>query len=57
MLDSWSYLMKNNNSVSLDQKYFVELKKLIKLLNKDKFNFVNIYADPSHIINSKDFLY
>ena len=26
MLISWSYLIKNNNSVSLDQKYFDELK-------------------------------
>lgn len=55
MLDSWSFLKNENKEINLDERYFLELDKLIKLINEKEFNFINIYADPSHIIKSDRF--
>lgn len=55
MLDSWSFLTNENKEININQKYFLELSKLIKLIKEKEFNFINIYADPSHIIKSDRF--
>ena len=55
MLDSWSFLKINNEKLILSPNYFVELKKLQDVLDNKNFNFVNIYADPSHVIENDVF--
>ena len=55
ILDSWSYLEKKDDKLSLSPKYLNELKKLNDILNDDNFNFINIYADPSHVFENDDF--
>ena len=55
MLDSWSFLNNENEEINLNERYFLEIGKLKKLINKKEFNFINIYADPSHIIKSEKF--
>lgn len=54
MLDSWSFL-ENINKVKLSNVYFDELRKLKNIFTSSKLNFINIYADPSHIIDSEEF--
>ena len=54
MLDSWSFL-ENVNKVKLSNLYFDELRKLKNIFMSSKLNFINIYADPSHIIDSEEF--
>jgi len=49
VLDSWSYLINKKNELILSTDYYLEIKKLHQIiLNKD-YNFINIYADPSHV--------
>lgn len=55
MLDSWSFLNNNNEKLILSPSYFVELKKLQNVLESKNFNFVNVYADPSHVIDNDTF--
>jgi len=55
MLDSWSFLKPKSNEVILLESYFDEINKLKHLMKKEDFNYINIYADPSHIINSNKF--
>ena len=55
MLDSWSYLIKKDDKLCLSPEYLLELKKLNKVLNNDSFNFINIYADPSHVVKNENF--
>tara|TARA_Y100000590_G_scaffold457581_1_gene610514 strand:- start:10998 stop:11891 length:894 start_codon:yes stop_codon:yes gene_type:complete len=55
ILDSWSFLVQKDNKLDLSSEYIAEIKKLIYLFDDDKHNFINIYADPSHIINVDNF--
>lgn len=57
MLDSWSYLEKVEDKVILSDNYIDELKKLINFYKSEEYNYINIYADPSHIINKDEFFY
>ena len=49
MLDSWSFLENKDNKVSVNKAYFEELEKVKKIFIKKNYNYLNIYADPSHI--------
>lgn len=51
ILDSWSFL-DNVNQVKLKNIYFDELRNLKSIFESPNLNFVNIYADPSHVIES-----
>lgn len=55
MLDSWSFLKIHNDKLVLSSNYFVEIKKLQNILENKKFNFINLYADPSHVIENDIF--
>ena len=55
MLDSWSYLIKENDKICLSSSYFKELKKMSKIIVDNEYNFINIYADPSHVIYNDEF--
>ena len=49
MLDSWSFLENKNNKVILNKAYIEELEKVKKIFLEKNYNYLNIYADPSHI--------
>ena len=55
MMDSWSFLDTKNDTVVLKNEYSEELKKIEELFNEKNYNYLNLYADPSHVIESEYF--
>ena len=55
MLDSWSFLENKDNEVTLNKSYFDEIEKVKNIFMNQNYNYLNIYADPSHIINHDNF--
>ena len=55
MLDTWSFLKMHNDKLILSSNYLAEIEKLQNILENKNFNFVNIYADPSHVIENENF--